>query len=215
MPSDVNPRRAYNRDSRLQRAAASRATVLDAARQAFIQRGYAAVSIPAIAKSAGVSSEFVYKAFGAKPELLKAVFDRSVTGDDEPAALQERPDIRRLAALTDPAAVLDGYADLLGTVQARVAPVYLLARDAAAADPAAAPVLEQMNAERLAGMGAMARHLVQLGQLRHGLDHGEVRDLLWTFNSSEIYELLVVRRGWELGRYVEFVRHALKAALLA
>ena len=215
MVSHVKPRRAYNSENRLKRAAANRAAVLDAAGRAFLEHGYAAVSIPAIAKLAEVSPEFIYKAFGAKPDLLKAMFDRSVAGDDEPIALQQRPDIRRLAALTDAAQVIDGYANLLGTIQVRVTPVYLLARDAAAADPAAAPVLEQMNAERLAGMAAMAKQLVRLGQLRDGLKPKEVRDVLWTYNSPEIYDLLVVRRGWSIRQYTEFVRQALRAALLA
>jgi AcrR family transcriptional regulator len=214
VPSDVKPRRAYNSENRLKRAAANRAAVLDAAARAFLEDGYAAVSIPTIAKLAEVSPEFIYKAFGAKPELLKAMFDRSVAGDDEPIAIQQRPDVRRLAELTDAADVIDGYADFLATVQVRVAPVYLLARDAAAADPAAAPVFEQMNAERLAGMGAMARQLVRLKQLRKGLKPDEVRDVLWTYNSPEIYDLLVLRRNWSIRRYSAFIRQALRAALL-
>jgi hypothetical protein len=147
--------------------------------------------------------------------LLKTIFDRAVAGDDEPLTVQERPDVRRLAALTDASAVLDGYAEMLGGIQVRVAPVYLLAREAAAADPAAAPMLEQMNSERLAGMSAMAAQLVRLGHLRTGLTRSEVRDILWTFNSSEIYELLVLRRGWKVRKYVQFLQHNLKAALLA
>jgi TetR/AcrR family transcriptional regulator, regulator of autoinduction and epiphytic fitness len=212
---DVNPQRAYNSDGRRRRAAANRTAVLDAAHQAFLEHGYAAASVPAIAAAAGVSAEFVYKAFGAKPALLKTVFDRSIAGDDQPVPLQDRPDIQRLAALTDTSAVLDGYAQFLGQVQVRVAPVHLLARSAAAADPAAAPILEQMNAERLAGMAAMATQLLRLGHVRNGLGRDEVRDILWTFNSPEIYELLVLQRGWSVTRYVEFVRDSLKAALLA
>jgi AcrR family transcriptional regulator len=210
----VNTRRAYNSDGRQQRAAANRRAVLDAALQAFLEHGYAAASIPAIAAAAGVSPEFVYKAFGAKPAVLKTLFDRSVAGDDEPLTVQERPDVKRLAALTDAGDVLDGYAEFLGSVQVRVAPVYLLARDAAAADPAAAPVLEQMNAERLTGMTAMAAQLVRLGQVRAEVTRTEVRDILWTLNSSELYELLVLRRGWSVDRYVGFVRRNLRASLL-
>jgi AcrR family transcriptional regulator len=211
---DVNPRRAYNSANRLERAAANRRAVLDAARRAFLAHGYASSSIPAIAADAGVSAEFVYKAFGAKPALLKAVFDRSVTGDDDPVALQERPDVRRLAGLTDGAAVLEGFAEMLGTIQVRVAPVYLLTRDAAAADPAAEPIFEQMDAERLAGMKNLAAQLIGIGAVRDGLTHSAARDILWTLNSPQLYELLVLRRGWSPDRYVAFVRDALKAALL-
>ncbi len=215
MTDPVKPRRPYNSNGRRQRAASTRAAVLDAAQNAFVEHGYAAVSIPAIAATAGVSPEFVYKAFGAKPALLKAVFDRSVVGDDEPVAMQDRPDVRRLASLGDAEPVLDGYAEMLGQVQVRVAPVYLLARDAAAADPAAAaPILDQMRTERLLGMTAMAEQLIRIGGLRDGLTQDEVRDILWTLNSPEIYELIVLRRGWAIDRYVEFVRGNLRSTLL-
>ena len=116
----VKPRRTYNSESRLRKAAENRAAVLNTAQQMFLEGGYAAVSIPAIANGAGVSSEFIYKAFGPKPELLKAVFDRSVTGDDEPIAVQERPAIQRLAALTDLVAIIDGYTDFLGELHEAV-----------------------------------------------------------------------------------------------
>jgi AcrR family transcriptional regulator len=211
----VNPRRrTYNSAGRLARAAANRTRVLDVAQRAFLEHGYAQVSIPAIAGEAGVSPELVYKAFGAKTQLLKALFDRSVVGDDEPVAVQDRPAIQRMAAMTDAAAVLDAYAGFAGSVQQRVAPVYLMARDAAAADSAAAPIVEQMDAERLSGMSALAAQLVRLGSLRDGLTHEKIRDTLWALNASALYELLVLKRQWTQKEYVEFVRHSLKAMLL-
>jgi hypothetical protein len=57
----------------------------------------------------------------------------------------------------------------------------LLARDAAANDPAAAEVWAQMTSERLAGMTQFARHLADGGHLRAGLTVEDARDMLWTF----------------------------------
>lgn len=215
MARPVNPRpRGYDSSGRRRQAAATRAAVIDAARSAFLERGYAAASIPAIATAAGVSAELVYKSIGAKPALLKAVFDTSVAGDDEPVALQERPAILRLKAMTDAAQILDGYAEVVVAVLSRLAPIYQLARDAAAAEPGAGTVVAQMNDERLAGMTAMAAQLTGLGHLKPGLTSAEVRDILWTYNSPELYELLVLRRGWSPDRYTRFLRDALPAALL-
>jgi hypothetical protein len=42
----------------------------------------------------------------------------------------------------------------------------------------------------------------------------EARDLLWTYNSPELYELLVLRRGWTPQRYGRWLADALTAALL-
>jgi hypothetical protein len=37
---------------------------------------------------------------------------------------------------------------------------------------------------------------------------------LWTYNSAELYQLLVIERGWTSHRYGQWVAAALTAALL-
>jgi AcrR family transcriptional regulator len=215
MASRVNPsQRGYDSSGRRRQAAATRAAVIDAARSSFLEHGYAAASIPAIARAAGVSAELVYKTIGPKPALLKAVIDTSVTGDDEPVALQERPAILRLKAMTDTAQILDAYAEVAVQVMTRLAPIYRLGREAAAAEPAAGTVVAQLNSERLTGMTAMAAQLTSLGELKPELTKAEVRDILWTYNSPELYELLVLNREWSTNRYLQFLREALRAAFL-
>jgi hypothetical protein len=39
------------------------------------------------------------------------------------------------------------------------------------------------------------------------------RDVLFTYNSIELYEVLVLQRGWSNARYGRFVSDALVAAL--
>jgi hypothetical protein len=42
----------------------------------------------------------------------------------------------------------------------------------------------------------------------------QAADILWTYSSPELYELLVIRRGWPAEQYGRFVGQALTAALL-
>jgi hypothetical protein len=42
----------------------------------------------------------------------------------------------------------------------------------------------------------------------------EIRDVLWTYHSPEIYELLVVERGWSAGQYGTFIGQAMIDAVL-
>jgi hypothetical protein len=84
MSSPVNPRRSYDASGRQAQARESRLAVLRAARRLFLERGYALTTMAAVAASAGVSVETVYKAFGNKAGLVKAVFDSDIVGDDEP-----------------------------------------------------------------------------------------------------------------------------------
>jgi hypothetical protein len=63
-------------------------------------------------------------------------------------------------------------------------------------------------------MTAFAEHLRAGGHLRRGVSTNEARDVLWTHNSVELWELLVNRRGWATKRYGRWVGRQLIAALL-
>ena len=214
MTDDVKPTRAYNATGRRDRAEATRAAVLDIARDLFIERGYAKVSIPAVAKAAGVSPETIYKTIGAKPALLKAVSDVTLGGDDEPIALEAREHIQRAIAEPGPVGKLQHYANLIAALQPRYAPISQLARQAAQTDPDAAEIWAAMNAERLTGASRMVQHFHENGLLRNDITVEQGADLVWTYNSVELYELLVLARGWTIDAYRDFIHQALVAALL-
>ena len=59
-----------------------------------------------------------------------------------------------------------------------------------------------------------ARGLFEACHLRPEITPAEAADILWTYSSPELYELLVIRRGWPAERYGRFVGQALIAALL-
>ena len=214
MSFPVKPRRRYDSRGRQEQAGRSRWAMLQAARRLFLDRGYAATTMPAIAAAAGVSVQSVYKAFGNKPALLKAVFDVAIGGVDEPVPVLQREALGRVRAEPDPYRKLSLYGEFVAEVTPRHVPIQLLARAAATADPEAAGVWDQLRAERLAGLTLFARALHQDGHLRPGVSVDEARDLLWTYNSPELYELLVLQRGWTPQRYGRWLADALTAALL-
>ena len=74
-------------------------------------------------------------------------------------------------------------------------------------------VREELQAERLKGMRMFAADLAARGHLREGVTTNEARDVLWTYNSAELYRLLVIGRGWSAPRYGHWVSQALTAAL--
>ena len=166
MSPAVNPRRSYDASGRQEQARQNRLTVLRAARRLFLEHGYAATTMAAVAGSAGVSVETVYKAFGNKAGLVKAVFDSDIVGDDEPVPLMEREFVQRNIAEPDPRRKLETYGEHLAQTLPRAGPIQLVVRAAAAADPAAAAVWAQLQQERLTGMTAFANHLDGGGHLR-------------------------------------------------
>ena len=214
MGRPVNTRRRYDSSRRREQARRTRADVIDAAHQLFLDRGFAATTMPEVASAAGVSVQTVYKVFGSKSRLAKAVFDVAMAGDDEPTAMLERQSLGRVRLEADPRTKFRLYGEFLAEVAPRHVPVQLVIRDAAAADPEAQAAWAELRAERLAGMTRFARDLHDHGHLRPGISTIEARDVLWTYNSAELFQLLVLERGWTPQRYGRWVADALCAALL-
>ena len=78
MPDDSpvsRGKRSYHSTVRADRALTTRRRVIEAATTHFLDAGYAGTSLAAVAGSAGVSVDTVYKTFGSKIGLLKAVLD--------------------------------------------------------------------------------------------------------------------------------------------
>ena len=94
-------KRSYDASRRREQARARRLAVVLAARDLFERDGFRTATIAA---HAGVSAESIYKGFGSKAALAKAVFDLVIAGDDEPVpvaarpamlAVRDEPDVRR------------------------------------------------------------------------------------------------------------------------
>ena len=211
--SDRQPRR-YDASRRREQARQTRRLVLDVAQRLFVEDGYAATTVGAVAREAGVSVETVYKAFTNKPGLAKAVFDVAVVGDDEDVPMLQREFVARNVAEPDPVRKLEAYGEHLSETAPRVSPILLVVRSAAGSDAGAAGVWEQLQAERLTGMTVFATHLDEGGFLRAGVSREEARDVLWTHNSVELWDLLVRQRGWTDDRFGRWVGQQLVAALL-
>lgn len=214
MTPDVKPVRVYDSSRRRELAKQNRRAMVDAARRLFLDRGFAAATMPDIAAEAGVSVQTVYKAFGNKPGLAKAVFDVAIAGDDEPVPMIRRASLQRVRDEPDPRKKLALYGEHLAAVAPGHVPIQLVILAAAATDPEAGNVWRELQGERLRGMSMFARALHAEGHLRPGVSATEARDVLWTYNSAELFQLLVIERGWSPKRYGRWIADALTAALL-
>ncbi len=214
MPRPVKAKRTYDGSGRQEPARESRRAVLASAQALFLARGFAATTMADVAAAAGVSVQNVYKVFNTKVGLAKAVFDVAIAGDDESVPMVERVTLTKVRTEPDPRRKLAHYGEHLATVAPRHVPFQLVILDAAASDPDAARVWAELQAERLRGMTMFARSLHSEGHLRTDVSAIEARDVLWTYNSAELYRLLVIERRWSAKRYGRWVADALTAALL-
>jgi AcrR family transcriptional regulator len=211
-PGAVKQKRTYDATRRQERARENRDNVIAAAERRFLRDGYGATTIAAIAEDAGVSADTVYKSFGGKPGLVRAIRARALEGEGPVPAEQRSDELQ--ARAPDGRRILEGWGALTLEVAPRVAPILLLIRGAAASDPEVMALLEEMDADRLRRMTANARRLRDAGHLRAGVTVARAADVLWTYSAPELYELLVLRRGWAPARFGRFISDAMIAALL-
>jgi AcrR family transcriptional regulator len=160
--------------------------------------------------------ERIYRAFGSKAALFKAVVEAAVAGGAARAEIPPdgRPAIQAVVAETNPRRQLECCAATQPGIHARMGPLLRVLAEAAAADPELGETARQSEGERLAGVGRFAQLLADRGALRPGLDVDQARDVLWTLNSHAIHELLVVQRGWSPERYRDWLADALARVLL-
>jgi AcrR family transcriptional regulator len=206
-------KRNYDASGRRERARQRRRDVVAAAQELFEADGFQATTISAVAARAGVSAESVYKGFGSKAALAKAVFDFVLAGDDEPVPILQRPELLAVQQEPDVRRKLRLYVDGLVARQQRSARVQILIRDGRHADETLRETWQTLLDERSIGMRNLGRHLLETGQLRPDITLDEVTDVLWTYIAVELYELLVLQRGWSPERYGGLLASALIAVL--
>lgn len=188
--------------------------MLDAAIELLVERGYAETTLALVAERAGMARPTVYKALRNKPAMVKAAFDYAAAGDTDPTPVHQRDRARRILSEPDPERKLEMYTEgLLGTLT-RSAKLQLVARTAAEVDPAMRETWEHMTSRRMVGMGMIAANLAEGGHLRRDVSKEEAQDVLWAYTSPELYQLMVLNRGWSPTRYRTWILRALLDALL-
>jgi AcrR family transcriptional regulator len=214
--SDVKPRRRYDSRRRQLQAAQTRQDILAAAHDVFLDQGFAGASMVNIARAAGVVVETIYRAFGSKTSLFKAVVRAALAGgaarSDVPVEL--RPAIQAIVAEQDPRRQFALYAATQPGIYRRSGPLLRVLVEAAAGDPELADVWNELEAERLAGMASFAQLLSERGVLRPGASIEEARDTLWVLASMAVRDLFVVQRGWSAERHRDWLASTLGDVLL-
>ncbi len=205
-------KRRYDASRRQEQARQTRLAVVRAAHDLFVERGYGRTTVADVARSAGVSTETVYAAFGSKAALLHRVWDVTIGGDDEEVVFHERPEVVAIRAEPDLAKRLVLHAAFSTATMRRVAPFLLALRGAAATEAAAAEMLAEVDRQRLAGLSVMAAEAAATGQL--AVTEEECRDVLWAFTDGTLWHRLVAERGWTDERYAAWCGQVWVATLV-
>jgi AcrR family transcriptional regulator len=158
-----------------------------------------------------VSPETVYKAFGGKAGLMKALWDVTLAGDDQPVAIADRPQMQEVRSAADPVEKLRRWAGFVRGANERLAPLYGLLSQAG---PEVTQMLATTQQERLTGVRALVTHLADSGLFAAGRDRATAVDACWALTGPRLFLDLTVDRGWQPDQYEDWLTSMLVANLL-
>jgi AcrR family transcriptional regulator len=216
MTDPVKSRRRYDSTRRRQAAAQTRRDIVTAAGRLFRDGGYG-VPMTAIAAEAGVVVETVYRIFGSKAGLVRAVVEALLAGGAARAErrVEERPAIRAVIEERDPRRRIERWAATQPGIHRRAGPLLRAVRAGAASDPELARLWSELEAWRLEGQGRLVERLAADGALRRDRTVARSRDVLFTLSSLGVHDLLVLERGWTGAEYEAWLAESLVRELLA
>jgi AcrR family transcriptional regulator len=181
---------------REERARHKRQRVADAALWLFLEHGYMATTIEAIARKAAVAPATVYQAFGTKQAILARILDQAIAGDAQPAALLDRDWVKQASRHPDPRQRLALVIRHTSHVAARTAPVKEVMRDAAAADPAVWQLIRDDDQRRYITQQTLVDSVIGADSLRAGCDRDHAAATFFALVNSHSYQLLATHLGW-------------------
>jgi AcrR family transcriptional regulator len=208
--------RAYESSARIEGARRTRTSVVATARDLLLKDGYAGMTVASLAAAAGVSPQTVYNSVGSKVDVVKAVYDQMVAGDDSEVAMSDRPEFRAMFECSDRAAFARAYARWVRLLNGRTGPLLgaLLAHGSDAALTDFASTIEQERYVGTTDAITGLRDRIGLAR-RHAGERGLRRliDAVWTLNSPDCHDRLVRRRGWSPAEYETWLAGQLIALL--
>lgn len=211
---DGTPRRTYRSPLRDAQVQATRRAVVTAAHDLFVEVGYAAATVEAIADRAGVSRKTVFTAVGGKAVLLDRALDLALRGDEDHRPVAERPEIRAEAEETDPTRLVHRWVRRMAVIERRVARLALVLAAAADGDPEVARLHERSEHGRRATAHLFAARLAEIGGLRPDVDVDRAEVIAALVSEPLVYQRLVVEAGWTVAAYARWMQQTLVDALL-
>lgn len=181
-------RRSYHSPRREEVAAATRNSVLAAARELFVTHGYARVTVAEIARHAGVALKTVYASAGGKADMLKELLADAIQDSRPEDTLAV---ILRTTDLTEALRVL-AHGTRVGNESHQVTIDIMYAAMGVQDDAQA--LWEQGTASYRAVLREVAAHLRSLGRTTQDVDR--LADILWFCFGTGAWRTFVRDCGW-------------------
>jgi AcrR family transcriptional regulator len=211
--AEVKGKRRYSSAVREEQAARTRARILDAAGELFLERGYGRTTVQDLADRAGVARDTVHAIFGGKARVLTALIDTRLVPDGAVANVTETPSAQAIKAEVDPRAQIERFATWIAAMSTRLRPVFEILRTASAVEPEMATVFAEMDRFRLKNMQTYARWFASRGRLR--VSTKRAAEITWALASPDVARMLCDELGWSEAEHARWLADTLARSLLA
>lgn len=214
MNRNLPQKRSYDSSRRKEQARHTRFQIIEAGRKLFIARGYSGATMDSIAREAGVAVDTVYASFKSKRAILSSLVGISLVGDDDPTPLLQRPQPLAVMQERDQVRQIQLFVEDMAEIMERVAPLFEVMHYAAKSEPDIDKMLQRMLNERAEAMNVFITALASNLPLKPGLTQPVAAETTWALTSAEVYNLLVIVRGWSVSKYSGWLADALIKLLL-
>jgi AcrR family transcriptional regulator len=184
----------------------TRRLIVDAARRLFLERGYSATTMDAIAEEAGVAVSTVYAAFKNKRAILRAIRE---AWHEQTRAREINEEASRQP---DPERRLEMVANATRRQWETGGAVVAIYQGAAAADRGAAAELREALRGRRAALDRVVEGIKEA--LCPDLDEDRAAAILRALCRPEVYRELVGESGWSPDEYEAWLFKTLTEQLL-
>lgn len=215
MPPQKQTKRKYDSSRRKSQALQTHQQILEAADRLFTIHGYSGTSIEAIAQKASVAPETIYATFKNKKTILSMLIKTSILGDDDnPVPVMLREQIREVAEEKNQKRQIQMFAKRIHLLMSRVAQLLEVMKSASKTEPEIKRLSKKYIDGRFQGMGFFIDCVMANGTLRNKLDKLTATETVWLLTSAEVYNLLIIERGWSGDEYEVWLSQTLTDFLL-
>lgn len=205
--------RNYRSPLREERAHTTRRRAIEAATGVFVERGYGAATMRAVAVEAGVSVPTLEAVFGTKAGLLKAAIDVAIAGNHDPVAVLDQPWVDRARGATTVDGFLSVVTGIVAAAQQRSAGLVLAVFEGSSRDGDLDRLAEQMASQRAATAAWIVDGVTRLAPLRRGCDRAGAVDTVWLLMDPALFVRSTRERKWSVERYRRWLAAAIARLL--
>lgn len=185
---------------RAERARRTRLRVARAATELFATAGYAATTMEAVAKRAGVAVQTVYFVFHTKPRLLVEAVQIAGGGNEGASDVMARSWIQDVIAAPDGGRRLALAMEHGSLIYQRLGPLWPTVL-AALGEPEVREAWQRIVVGRREGMRRIIELMASRHELRAGLEPALAMDILFGLHRHELYVAFTTEAGWTFDRY--------------